>query len=461
MINFKKKILDFQRKTKKNSPLLKIETRGSNAFLKTRWIVLLIVLFCYFVIDYYNIIDPSLQNPLLFYFCLLLSVGFNYYLYVLSKSENGLKLIMPVIIIFDMLIVTFLIQSFGKSDSPFFLLYFLIIFGANIRYESKISAIVTIFCVLLFLIVSLNDLRLRGEVRIMNIIVKIISLSLYFFAFEWARQFKKRTQILNATIADTNNRLKEINEQLDFQKREVDKKNKLYREMLSFVSHELIVPLTPIISISSYHKMQVDLSIDEVKSSFEMINASANKLKNMIDKFLGLSKIERGEVIVDYRKMELINDIITPSIAELKMRADEKNMRILMHPASNVTSVIIYSDPSLLTVVFNNLFSNAIKYGYANTDITYLIRLKYDRLECSVINFGDGIPPDKLEAVFEKFVRLDDTRHKIEGTGLGLFNTREIIRKLNGDIKCESVLNHLTTFTFWLPLEKGDDIDEY
>ncbi|MBP7654625.1 HAMP domain-containing histidine kinase, partial [Candidatus Dependentiae bacterium] len=182
--------------------------------------------------------------------------------------------------------------------------------------------------------------------------------------------------------------------------------------------------------------------------------------KNMIEKFLGLSKIEKGEMTVEYRRMELVNDIIVPIIMDLSRVAQEKGMKLVKGLGANDDSVITSTDPQLILVVFNNLFSNAIKYGYPNTEIMYNIKVIDNQIKCSVSNFGDGIPEDKLKTVFEKFERLDSVKGKIPGTGLGLFVTREIIEKLKGKIWCESKPNSLTTFTFTIPQEKEEAEEE-
>ncbi|HPG29587.1 MAG TPA: HAMP domain-containing sensor histidine kinase, partial [bacterium] len=441
------------------------DSKNINEFLtplnfKLRILVNFSIVLIYFFINKYNYIDPIAENELIFYLSLFLLIGFNYYLFYIIKSGQSPKNVDFVIIGFDLTITTLLILSVGGVNSPYFILFYLILLNVNIKFDSAVSLTVTLISIVIYLCAAgYSYSKLIVPQNQIEHIFKIVSLIIYYLTFEWSRQLKKKTWTLNAKIADHNNELKIINEKLDSQKKELDQKNKYYLDMLNFVSHELKTPLTPITSISAYHMSEDEIVVEEARNSFAIIYNNAQNLKNMIEKFLGLSKIEKGEMIIEYRRMELINDIIVPIIMDLSRVAQEKGMKLVKGLGANDDSVTTYTDPQLIIVVFNNLFSNAIKYGDPNTEITYNVKVIDKQIKCSISNFGDGIPEDKLKTVFEKFERLDSVKGKIPGTGLGLFVTREIIEKLGGKIWCESKQNGLTVFTFVLPNEK-DEIDE-
>mgnify|MGYP000098598624 CR=1 FL=1 len=114
--------------------------------------------------------------------------------------------------------------------------------------------------------------------------------------------------------------------------------------------------------------------------------------------------------------------------------------------------VELFADPTLIHIVFNNLVQNALKYGRAGGRITIGFREQGDMYRFNVKNEGPGIPADKLEAVFEKFKRLDrEISAGIKGTGLGLFNSREIVERHGGRMWAESVEGEYADFIFTLP----------
>jgi len=111
-------------------------------------------------------------------------------------------------------------------------------------------------------------------------------------------------------------------------------------------------------------------------------------------------------------------------------------------------------DPILMRIVFSNLITNAIKYGIAGGMITLGFSEGKDCYRFHVKNEGPGIPEDKLTTVFEKFVRIDYKElGKQLGTGLGLYNTKEIIEKHGGTIWAESETGQWANFIFEIPKE--------
>jgi signal transduction histidine kinase len=379
---------------------------------------------------------------------------------MILTASKIFKYIDLLILGFDITIATFFIISTAGVNSYFYFLYFLIILNANIKYDTLVSLSLTVICIIICFCIIFYSNKLYISYEKNNQIFIILSLITFAMTFEWTRTFKKKTQSLNIKIAGKNEILKNINIDLDNQKKALAEKNKHYLNTLGFVSHELKNPITNINSLSDYLSMDEEISPEERKEIAGVINNSAKNMINMIHKFLSLAKIEKGALTIDYRQLEIFNDILVPVIADLQIPAKEKHMHIIKDPNSNVNTLITWSDHELLKVIFSNLIGNAIKYGYPNTNIRYKVKLIDNIITCSIINYGDGIPKDKLNLVFEKFERLDNTKDSVRGSGLGLFNTKEMIKKLNGNIWCESAPKHTTTFTFTLPLIKGDDIYE-
>ena len=113
----------------------------------------------------------------------------------------------------------------------------------------------------------------------------------------------------------------------------------------------------------------------------------------------------------------------------------------------------LLADPMMLRIVYTNLVTNAIKYGRRGRAITLGGQATPDGYRFHSRNEGSGIPVDKLETVFERFVRLDDeSTRKQKGTGLGLFNTRQIIERHGGRMWVESAEGEWADFIFTMPM---------
>ncbi len=425
-----------------------------------RWIVFFLIIFIYFIVDKFSLIESGLINELIFLLCMFLLIGFNYFLHIIRRTGEITKFTVAMIILFDLLITSMLIIAVGRQSSPYFVLYFLLLLNVNIIYDSKKTIFIFISCLVIYMTISFYG-RMDFETTYSKIIIliNIFSFLIYFLTFEWARQWKKKTQYLNATISEKKKNVEEINTQLSEQKIALAEKNKHYLDMLGLVTHELKSPLVPIQSISSYRMTDSEIS-EELRNDFQRIFNNAIDQTKMIETFLTLSKIEQGVLLIDYQRLEIVSDAIEYSITQLEPEAKKKNMNMLKHPGSEIGSVVTRSDPKLLKIVFNNLFSNAIKYGLKNTDITYKLNFKDDKIEIIVTNQGEEIPQNKIEKIFEKFERLDSAKQSnIPGTGLGLFNTKSIVEKLNGKIYCESQ-TYWTSFIVQLPIEGGEYNDD-
>ena len=139
--------------------------------------------------------------------------------------------------------------------------------------------------------------------------------------------------------------------------------------------------------------------------------------------------------------------------ASFELEAKEKGMAISTKMPDG--DLKLEADPEKFARIFNNLITNALKYGKGGKNI-YLSarRMSDDEIEVQVSNDGEPIPHDSLPQVFERFYRVEKSRNqKTGGTGLGLAITQRIVELHHGTIKVESN-NHLTTFVMRFPVEQ-------
>lgn len=234
--------------------------------------------------------------------------------------------------------------------------------------------------------------------------------------------------------------------------------NQKYLGLLGFTTHELKQPLGV---LKGYLIMLQDETLGRLTTEtqreaiLEMRN-SVNLLNDMIMKYLQLSKIEAGKLIVEKKRFNLFEEALGPVIEGESPHLAIKRMRIDLEQESQLKGLELYADPTLMRIVFSNLVTNAIKYGREDGLIVAGYYEDSDYYYFHVRNEGPGIPQDKLEAIFGKFVRLDRKElGRQVGTGLGLYNTREIVEKHGGKIWAESDGNTWADFIFTLPRDSS------
>ncbi len=230
--------------------------------------------------------------------------------------------------------------------------------------------------------------------------------------------------------------------------------NRNYIEMLGFVTHELKNPLTS--AIMGLYTVK-DGYLGELnagqKKSLETVAKSLDYFQDMVRNYLDLSRLEQGQLVVHKRPFRLVEAVIGPALEALDRQIAERQMTVENRVASDLT---VNADPTLLRVVYDDLLSNAVKYGRAGGQILLEAERHGDRIVCSVRNDGEGIPPEKQAQLFKRFSRLDTpSATGKKGTGLGLYICKEIVEKHGGQIWVDSKMGEWVKFSFTLPDDAG------
>lgn len=258
---------------------------------------------------------------------------------------------------------------------------------------------------------------------------------------------------LAESFNDMSRQLDHTMKDMEIANEEISDLNHRYVEMLGFVTHELMHPLG---ILKGYLIMLLDGSLgplDERQAgTLDIMRRNVETVINMARKYLHLSLIERGELELKRKNVKLFDDIVFPIVQDERSTLRINVMSLEIEGGDEMKDVVINADPTLLRIVFNNLLQNALKYGRKGGGITIGFRDEGAAFRFNVKNEGPGIPPDKLETIFGKFKRLErDVAGGIKGTGLGLFNSREIIEKHGGRMWAESVEGEYADFIFTLP----------
>ena len=246
--------------------------------------------------------------------------------------------------------------------------------------------------------------------------------------------------------------------------------NKAKSEFLANVSHELRTPMHSILGFS-------DVGIKRLQSSplkklgyyFDRINTSGQRLLNLLNDLLDLSKLEARKTELNLKPTE-IRPITIAMVDELESIIDNKNLTVSVESPKFITVALI--DPEKIAQVLNNLLSNAIKFTPDGKAInvsfsTKIIPGKMDQttapqhlLVTHISDEGIGLPAAEMTSVFDKFIQSSKTKTSAGGTGLGLSICKEIIDLHHGSIWAENNSSGGAIFSFDLPLISGDGIAE-
>ena len=221
------------------------------------------------------------------------------------------------------------------------------------------------------------------------------------------------------------------------------------REFVANVSHELRTPLS---LIKGYVETLLDGAISEPELSakfLQTIERHSNRLTNLIEDLLTISRLESGQITLQLRAIPL-RAFAASLLAELQTRARERGTTIVNDIPEQLTG---RADPDRLEQVFVNLVENAIKYGRAKGRVTVKGRTVNGNVELCVADDGPGIPAEARERVFERFYRVDKARSREGGgTGLGLAIVKHIVQSHGGKVWVESEAGHGAQFYFTLPI---------
>lgn len=228
--------------------------------------------------------------------------------------------------------------------------------------------------------------------------------------------------------------------------------------LLSTVSHELRTPLASIKGFATTLLRQ-DVKWDEAtqRDFLRIIEEETDRLAEIIDNLLDMSQIEAGALRISKEPTQL-RQMIREVVDEMRMRT-EAHYFVVDLPAE-LPRVLI--DPRRIRQVLHNLIGNAIKYSKGG-QITIACEVEGDHrgdlghVVVSVADQGEGIPPQFIDKIFERFFQVDGaSTRRVGGSGLGLSISRGIVEAHGGKIWVESVVGQGSTFRFTLPLAANE-----
>lgn len=214
-------------------------------------------------------------------------------------------------------------------------------------------------------------------------------------------------------------------------------------ELITNVAHDLRTPLTTIVGYLELIKDDTALSKEDVHKYSGIAYEKSIRLQEMMDDLFEFTKLDNADIKLN-KSMINLSGLIMQMTDEFYPSFKDCNITPIVDlPEDNI---YVQGDGQLLARVFDNLISNALKYGYHNTDLKIEVSGDEKYATVKVINHGDTIASEDIPLLFNKFYRTDSSRNsKTGGTGLGLAITKNIVDLHHGDISVTSD-DQITTF---------------
>ena len=275
------------------------------------------------------------------------------------------------------------------------------------------------------------------------IFIILIAIILFFlvvvvFALMLNYKIKEKTKILHLK-----------NEELTAAKEKAEEHDKLKTVFLQNMSHEIRTPMNAILGFLSFLK-NPELDEKNKNEYLDIINVNGERLLTTINNIFEISKIESNQICVQYSEVN-IKTLLDYYYQKYIPLANKKGLTIKLSEQLNDETLVVETDRNILDIILVNLLDNALKF----TNNGY-IELGYSLKENSIAFFikdtGVGIPSDRINAIFERFIQADlKITRAHEGNGLGLAIVKAYIEKLNGKIWIESEVGIGSTFFFSIP----------
>lgn len=270
------------------------------------------------------------------------------------------------------------------------------------------------------------------------------------------RNIEKQKEELEVLVNERTAELKKQKELAEKSKNTIEKQaqkllemDKIKSQFFANISHEFRTPLTLIMG-----PIEEMLRSDSKASSktLKMMKGNSNRLLELINQLLDISKLESGKMELEVSKVDFGN-FLKRVVSSFSSFAVQKKVQLDFK--TEIENLELWVDKDKIEKVVNNLLSNAFKFTRPNGRIEVRLSTTEDFAKFEVTDTGIGIPKEKMKNIFERFVQVDNTiTREFEGSGIGLALTKELVELHEGKISVKSEIGKGSVFTVLLPKKK-------
>lgn len=244
--------------------------------------------------------------------------------------------------------------------------------------------------------------------------------------------------------------IKRAEERVIQAKEQAEQANRAKSEFLSSMSHELRTPLNAILGYTQLFEYDGNLKPQQIENVREIRKAGEHLLQ-LINDVLDLAKIESGNMTVSLEPV-LVSRLISECFTLVQPQADAKGIRLVANVAQ-FNNTYVVADNVRVKQVLLNLLSNAVKYNHVGGEVEVQLSMQEGQeLRISVRDTGRGIPIQRQNEVFQPFNRLSAENSNIEGSGVGLVITKQLVEMMKGKLDFVSAEGVGTTFWIDFPV---------